>query len=58
MYFNLKLLELPAGERFRTRFEKLLRRFESSDGVIDRFPEFAKSQRYADMQTLISQLEH
>jgi len=53
IYFNLKLLELPAGERFRHRFKVLFDQFESSDGLLSTYPQFMDTWRFKEMQTIL-----
>jgi len=56
IYFNLRLLEKPAGERFRARFKGILDRFESPDHLLSLYPEFDKSPRFTEIQTLLSHI--
>jgi len=53
IYFNLKLLELPGGERFRGRFKQLFDQYGSSDGLLSAYPQFMDTWRYKEMQTII-----
>ena len=56
IYFNLRLLELPAGERFREQFREIFDRFESSDHLLILFPTFSDSRRFKEMQILLSHM--
>ena len=53
IYFNLKLLELPAGHRFRERFSSILDKYESSERLLELHPEFQQTWRYREMQTIL-----
>ena len=56
IYFNLKLLELPLGERFRDRFENLFLKYKSSQTLLETFPEFGKTKRYRELQPLLKHI--
>ena len=53
IYFNLKLLELPAGHRFHERFANILEDYQSSDHLLGLHPEFRDTWRYREMQTIL-----
>jgi hypothetical protein len=52
-YFNLRLLELRHGERFRNRFHDLIERYGSSDDLLSRHPEFRDCWRFADISRIL-----
>jgi len=56
IYINLRLLEIPAGERFRARFKGILDRFGSSDRLLTLYPEFNKTSRFTEIQTLLAHI--
>ena len=47
LYFNLRLLELHHGQRFRTRYGKLIEAYGSADGLLTTNPEFSSGWRRA-----------
>lgn len=53
IYFNLRLLEMPQGERFRPRFQALIEGYGSSDQLLLEYPEFLNTWRYKEMQTIV-----
>ena len=53
-YFNLRLLDRPHLERFRSRFETLFRQHRSADDLLDEFPGFVGSRRHVAMDHLLS----
>jgi hypothetical protein len=56
IYFNLKLLELPAGRRFQERFAGILDKYESSEHLLSLYPQFKDTQRYREMQIILNQI--
>jgi len=54
IYFNLRLLELPLGQRFHERFRDLMRTYGTSNNLLDSFPEFVTTWRFREMQTILS----
>lgn len=55
-YFNLRLLELPAASRFRSRFAKLVEYHRSVDDLLKKFPDFASGYRRKTADTILASL--
>jgi len=56
IYFNLRLLELEAGERFRGRFKTILDRYGSANELLASYPEFLGTHRFSEMQKFLALL--
>jgi len=56
IYFNLKLLELPAGERFLGRFSSIRNQYGSSENLLAMYPEFGETWRFREMQTILDHI--
>ena len=56
IYFNLRLLELPLGERFHGRFAQILQRYGGSEKLLDTYPEFREGRRFNEMQRLLESI--
>ena len=55
-YFNLRILEMPAVERFRKRFKGLIDYHGSADALIEAYPHFAGGWRKRSADRIISEL--
>jgi hypothetical protein len=53
-YFNLRLLEQPALQRFRERFQLVIDQHQSADDLLQNFPEFTQTKRYQQTQRILS----
>ncbi len=53
-YFNLRILELDDGRRFRERFQLLFDLYGSSAGLLNQNPEFRQGWRCAEIDRILS----
>ena len=56
IFFNLKLLELPAGKRFQDRFTGIINKFGSSENLLAVYPEFSETWRFKEMQLILDHI--
>lgn len=55
-YFNLRILELPLGERFQSRFCELTKRYTSSAGLLNGNREFSDGWRRAEIDLILDRV--
>ena len=56
-YFNLRLLSLPKCTAFRERFRSLYEWYGSPEALLDRYPDYRKGWRFAEVGRIFEKLE-